>query len=222
VTLRQFEEEEFRAHVDDVEWLEAKIRVHEAVLERMLGVGPTLPMRFGSIYRTRDDVEEMLRRHERTLEAGLERVRDREEWTVRARLDRDGLASWARRRSSPRGPDDPPAGAGEGLAYMAERARERELADAMDAEVSRASARVERSLSGLAVEAVRSDVPVRRGTDVAFQLSFLVDRSRAREFTTAASWLRDELESRGIGLEVTGPWPPSSFTSMELTVEAGS
>lgn len=222
VALEQFEEEQFRAHVDDVEWLEAKVRAHEVVLERLLEAGSVLPMRFGSIYRSTDDVVAMLDRHRAALTAGLARVRGRVEWSVRGRVDGPALQRWVRDRlPEPRG-DAEPGERGEGASYLAERARDRAVADGMDAEVGAALGRLEAAVGAVAAEWARGDPPAARDPEVVFQAAFLVDRDRAWEFLDGVAATRAELEPRGIGLEVTGPWPPSTFTSMDLTVEAGS
>src|SRR5207249_3207008 len=55
VPLADFDEDALRARLNDTEWLEPAIRVHENVVERALGSAAVIPFRFCTIYRT--DIE---------------------------------------------------------------------------------------------------------------------------------------------------------------------
>jgi hypothetical protein len=155
------------------------------------------------------------------LREGLAKVRGRVEWSVRGRVDRAALERWVRGRLPGRTSGEP-RGTGEGAAYLAERARDRVVADAMEAEIAGAAARVESEIGAIAAGWTRGDPPARRDAGIAFGVAFLIERVRTHEFLEAIAALRSELEPRGIALDATGPWPPASFTSMDLTVEAGS
>ena len=219
VSLAEFEEEQFRAHVNDLEWLELKVRAHEAVLERVMADGPLLPMRFGTIYRLREDVERHLRDHASSLLALLQSLRGREEWGVKLRSDRKTLREWLTTHS-PRlvdlGGDGLPHG--EGAEYLAGRRAEEALREESARAIAEASAACAAALGEVVTEAAPLTPHPDEG--IVWHQAVLVDDARLGELDSAVHDLASRLQPQGFSLEATGPWPPYNFVSVELSSEA--
>ena len=211
VPLREFDRLDER--LNDLAWLEEKARAHEAVLDRLVGEGALVPLRFGAIYRRLDEVETLLRERGEEFEADLDRVRGRVELGVKGYADRTALedALAAERVGEP-------AGDGSGRAYLERRRVQRDVAgeaSAMLAEAARAAHErlLERSLAGT-VSRPHSRELSGRSEYMFLNGAYLVpvgDESLQAEVTGLAR----AYAPLGITFEVTGPWPPYSFVGSD-------
>lgn len=213
VPLEVFGEQPLRAHLEDLDWLSATARAHDAVVSAMVRRGPTVPMRLATVFLDDERVRELLDERRADFEAALVLVRGRTEWGVKAYGDRAALMAAVAEAGA--GNDSSARGAG--AAYLARRRAqlsaqatvERDAAQRAEriharlvrrAAAGRRQATTDPALSG------RADWMVLNGT-------YLVDDDRAGDFAAAVDALGREFP--GIRLELTGPWPPYSFAGVE-------
>lgn len=83
VSLDDFSEPEFEARMEDITWLEPRVRAHAAVIMRAFECQPVLPMRFGTLFSSTERMAAHLRERLSELLPLLEATRGLEEWTVR-------------------------------------------------------------------------------------------------------------------------------------------
>ncbi|MEU2043366.1 GvpL/GvpF family gas vesicle protein [Nocardia niwae] len=212
VPLEVFGEQPLRGHLEDLDWLEATARAHDAVVSAAVRRGAAVPLRLATVFLDDDRVRELLDERRADFTAALALVSGRTEWGVKAYGDRAALTSAvAEARASGSG------GKGSGAAYLARRRAqlsaqetvERDAAQRADeihtrlvrhAAAGRRQALTDPTLSG------RRDWMVLNGT-------YLVDDERTDDFAATVAALGDEFP--GIRLELTGPWPPYSFAGVE-------
>lgn len=181
-----------------VEATEDDLWTHERVVEKLMGRGAILPMRFGSVLAGEPEIRAALRARHEEFAALLTRVRDAVEIGVRAAI-RNGASPVA----TPQGPERGP-----GTAYMLRRLeRARRGADVAE--------RIHRPLAMLARDSRhRLTEPTEPGPGAALMTgSYLVDRDRVDAFRARVGELEDDVAQAAI--VCTGPWPPYSFTSGE-------
>lgn len=165
-------------------------RYHDAVVRAVFQHEPVLPLRFGTVLDGVDAAVRLLgARHEEAL-AWLDRVRGRREWGVRV-------------RAAEREPVDLDAVSGTG--YLALR---RQLLAAADAG-RRGAAAVHDALARRAAESTCRDL----AGGVLLEAAYLVDADSEEDFHAEVHRLTGEL---GLSAEITGPWPPYSFTKVEF------
>ena len=206
VPLSEFGEEAIAKNLRDPDWLEGRVRAHDAVLEAALGAVPVVPFRFGTIYRDADHVRELLRDDGRLGEA-LERVRGRVELGVKGFLVAPPVA------------EAPASDAGdarsEGRRYLEEKQRARLLAEEQAAEKAGWADESHRRLSAVA-DAATANPPQPpelsgRRAEMFLNAAYLVSAGREDAFRDALTELADELGPSGVAYELTGPWPPYNF-----------
>ncbi|HKS46891.1 MAG TPA: GvpL/GvpF family gas vesicle protein [Amycolatopsis sp.] len=167
-------------------------RRHDEVVRAVFEHLPVLPLRFGTVLKDREAAVALLDERHEQASGWLDRVEGHREWGVRAR------------RRPPK--DDAVSLVGlSGTEYLA---RRRKRLNAADRETSRAN----EIRDALARHATDSAARARRSADVLFDTAYLVPVERESEFQAEVG--------RWDGLEVTGPWPPYSFTGQELSVNA--
>jgi Gas vesicle synthesis protein GvpL/GvpF len=200
VPLAEFGEEALKERLEELPWLEKKVRAHEDVLERAAGETSILPLRFGTIYRSLEPVRELLERRREALGAALAQLDGKREWGVKATLDRERLRAAVEDRDATAALE----GASPGTAFFARKRLERDLDDQAKALAGRLAADAHLRLAAVADESVRDGGALLKS-------SYLVDRDRERPFRDALDEVAAAGARYGFRYELTGPWPPYSF-----------
>jgi gas vesicle protein GvpL/GvpF len=207
VGLDAFGEEALRRNLEDLDWLAATARAHDAVISKIARRVSVVPLRMATVFRDDRRVYELLEARHDDFVAALERVAAREEIGVKAYADPNVLTG-----NSDSG--DHPGGAKlSGTAYLMR--RRRALASQDDA-FGIAATHAERIHAGLlehAVDGKRKPASDRRLSGRAgwtvLNGTYLVDKDAVEAFTAAVETF--DRNTPGIELEITGPWPPYSF-----------
>jgi hypothetical protein len=219
VSLAEFGEEQLHDNLNDVAWLEDKARAHEEVLDGALSRMTVVPMRLCTIYRTEDQLHEMLAAERDLLLDALERLHGRTEWGVKLIAEPGALE---RAATSGGVADEPGAdgAASEGAAYLNRKrheARAREAADRVAEEWTEA---VHDRLAAKASEALLNPLqnPEVSGHTGEMLLNgvYLVEDGDAEDFRRLVDQLASEYQDLGAAVELTGPWPPYNFVKSSI------
>jgi hypothetical protein len=212
VPLDEFAEEELPERLNDREWLERTARAHEEVLATAAAVGAVVPLRFGTVYRDRDDVTALLRSRRHELESALDRVRGRVELGVKAWLDRAALVG-ALGGAAAAG-----AGDGSGRAYLQRRQDEQRLTAEVSACSAELAGEAHERLCAAAVDGVanRPQPPELTGRSEPMLLNgaYLVEGG-GEDLRAEVELLASEHSALGVEYELTGPWPPHNFVDLD-------
>lgn len=182
-------------------------RAHDAVIRTAAAVGPVLPLRFGTVVPDEDAARRLLRTHADPARRRLDRIGDTREWGVRLVRRMDAEPALAAR---PTAQDGEEISGTEFLARRRQALQERETAGEAAA---RAAGRLEEELGPHVTESVRRGGSP--GSSLLLDLACLVPPDREEGFAAAVDRLRGEMGSDGLEIEVSGPWPPYSFASLD-------
>lgn len=209
VPSADFDDNGFRAQLEDLAGLELIARAHHAVVDHLARRATVLPLRLATVYRDDANVARMLHESEARFGALLQRLDGRAEWGVKVYACPGGTDG---------GEGEPPAPAAgaalsPGRAYLRQRRAQR----SRHRDAFRAAADTAEHLARLADAHAADRLPHRpqsgelatgEGENVS-NVSYLVPRERAEEFRAAAEAAGHAAD--GVRVEVTGPWAPYSF-----------
>jgi hypothetical protein len=217
VPLDEFDQSGLTARLENLSWLEATARAHEAVLQTTIDrFDWVIPVRFCTVYESREAVGDFLSERRETLLEVLNRLEGKLEWGVklmcrpavlRARLHGDREAAT-------------PGGSLSGRDYLAAKKLERSLDFEVETAKSTAAAASHRRLADASEDHVLHVVPrsdEASDLEVAMNASYLVGADHTDGFLGQVGAMERELAAQGITFHVTGPWPPYSFTRLELS-----
>lgn len=199
-----------------------KVWRHEQVVESLMSAHAVLPMRYGTLLASLDEVEGMLRRGYPMFVDDLTRVRDHVEIGIRFMVLRETAAIAATGGNSQLLQSDAPApsATAPGTAYLRTKlTKEHERRDRhrVDLELVRKTYRI------LAEHAAAAKLEDDRGDAPAVSAAFLVQRGDLVPFRQLVERLADT--EQDLALLCTGPWPAYSFVSThpcQPTQRAGS
>lgn len=230
VRMEEYGEEALRANLENLAWLEATARAHHDVVDRAARAAPTAPVRIATVYRDDDRVSQVLRQERERFGTLMDRITGRSEWGVKAYAYPDESGSRdlggngpAATVSATGSTADAGAESGVGTAYLRRRQEQRRRREDVARQVTEQAKAIQTALQGRAV-AVRQHPPQdptlsgHSGT-VILNMAYLLDDDQVNDFLE----LVDSIDRRtpGIGVEVTGPWPPYSFIDAEETRSGG-
>ncbi|WP_028936462.1 GvpL/GvpF family gas vesicle protein [Pseudonocardia spinosispora] len=201
-----FDEEALRSGFEDLRWLEDTARTHHTVVDALAGGHPVAPLRLATVYFDDAGVTTLLTEREAHLRSVLDRIRGRDEWGVKAFAVAPPEA--------PAAPPEPGA-SGPGTSYLLRRRAERDRVRQERAATLESADRVCAALAELAVACRRYPPQDARLTgyrdEMVLNATYLVDTAEADAYTSAvAGW-----DDHGLRLELTGPWAPYSFATLE-------
>ena len=215
VPLADYGEDVLTERMSSPVWTAERAMRHERAVEFFARRASVIPLRFGTIYLSRERVASMLDEKRSELRSIVERLRGREEWGVNLYADRAKLKEMVV-SVSPRLRElsEQAASATPGQSYLLRKKIEALRADEARTEIRRAARETEETLGGAAEGAARlrilKDEASEHG-EVAAKLAFLVERKRFEEFRATAERLARKYDALGFRIELTGPWPAYNF-----------
>jgi hypothetical protein len=189
---------------------------HERVIEAVMEQHSVLPMSFGTVFRTRDDVVEFLKDTHDAFKEVLTQVGGKIEFGVQVNWDRDAVVrdieaqseEVARLKANIQR-------TASGSTYFA-RVQLGRLIERLLSE--RADSYVREIYNALWASAAASKLNKPIGERMILNAAFLVDREESERFDRRMHETARRYEGK-LTFRYTGPWPPYNFVNVRLTLE---
>jgi hypothetical protein len=190
------------------------VLAHERVNETVMKNFTVIPMSFGTVFKTRDDIVELLRGAYDAFSDVLDKMQDKLEFGLKVLWDRDIMV-----REIEDDDDDirrlkNELSAVRGSTYFARMQYGRQIDAALQARSEQYVADIFAQLRDVSV-AARGNKPI--GDKMIMNAAFLVSRDKETAFDAKVKEvgaLYDKLNFR-----YTGPWPPYNFVNIRLKLE---
>jgi hypothetical protein len=190
------------------------VLAHERVNERVMKDFTVIPMSFGTVFKTREDIVELLRGAYDAFRDVLDKMQDKVEFGLKVLWDRDVMI-----REIENDDDDirrlkNEIAAVPGSTYFARMQYGRQIEGALQARSEQYVADIFAQLRDVSV-AARANKPI--GEKMIMNAAFLVSRDKETAFDAKVKEvgaLYDKLNFR-----YTGPWPPYNFVNIRLKLE---
>jgi hypothetical protein len=198
---------------EDIEWLGKVAARHNEIICQAASSSAVLPLRLGTLFRSRESLQAMLVRCQPIVVKHLEQLGDRQEWGVKLYQERY-------RCDLPRGGAGPPPAhfprpPQTGTAYLTEKKAQRDSLRQRRAGVEQIIRSVEKCLADKAEQCCRignlPDALTGRQEEMVFNAAFLLSSSAQASWLETVRNVDRDVQSKGLALEVSGPWPPYHF-----------
>jgi len=190
------------------------VLAHERVNETVMRDHTVIPMSFGTIFKTREDIVELLRsaaeafgdvldKMRNKLEFGLKVLWDREQAIREVEAEDEDISRLKKEISGQKGPT-----------YFARMQYGRLIDAALQARSERYVAEILDQLREVSV-ASRINKPI--GDKMIMNAAFLISRDQETAFDTKVKTIAGRFER--LTFKYTGPWPPYNFVNIRLKLE---
>ncbi len=192
------------------------VLAHELVNETVMREFTVIPMAFGTIFRTNDDILELLKSTYRAFDDVLEKMRGKIEFGLKVLWDRDVVVARLETGDEEiRRLKEEITSNAQSSTYFARMQLGRMVEAALVSAANRYVTDIDESLKPVAVTS-RSNKPI--GDRMIMNAAYLVERSREQEFDEAVKVLSRRYEEV-LSFKYTGPWPPYNFVNIKLRLE---
>jgi hypothetical protein len=201
----RFGEEALRRSLEDLQWLEATARAHHSVVAALGAEHLVAPLRMATIYLDEGGVRTLLRERAAEFTAALNRIRGRTEWGVKAFAVAGPSAE----------PEPEPPAERPGTSYLMRRLAARDAATTGRRQAVDAAEELHRVLAAGAAASRRYPPQDPRLTghreEMVLNAAYLVEQPESDAFRASVEgW-----DAPALRLELTGPWAPYSFATLE-------
>jgi hypothetical protein len=191
---------------------------HEQVNETVMREFTVLPMAFGALFRTEDDIIELMRGTEDALRDVLVKMAGKVEYGLKVNWDRERvIAEIEQENEEIRNLKEQITSRATGSTYFARMQLGRLVEQALSEQSDLYVREVYAALRDTAV-ASRANKPI--GDKMIMNAAFLVERERETEFDRKVKEIAAKYEGK-LSFKYTGPWPPYNFVHIRLKLERG-
>lgn len=226
VPMSEFGPAALEARLEDANWAQARVLAHQEVLADLRDGYTLIPFKFCTLYTSEERVLEMLVRHYDALVRRLQRLEGATEWGVKLFVHEKLLTEWVVTSAEALQPlREAMTQAPQGAGYFLRKKLAQAAQDAVRETVGACAQESHQRLSECAREAVSNPVQPQqvhgRPAGMVLNGAYLVDDEAGETFRAALAALEDRYGSRGFQYELTGPWPPYNFATLDVKEIAG-
>ena len=206
VSLAEFGEVPLKKNLESLDWVRDKVFGHERVIETVMKQTAVIPMKFCTIFNSRERILELLEKKHGLFTELLEKYSDKREW---------GGKVYCRKK-----PDVAITPTATGKEYLQMKKRQYELAQEYERRVNKAVDEIFKRINGLA-ELSRINRPTPQellpynDKEQVLNASFLVRETQEKKLRALADELAVHYGEEGLTLELAGPLPVYSFIESE-------
>ena len=190
------------------------VLAHQRVNETVMREHTVLPMSFGTVFKTRDDVTAFLKSAYRAFSDVLDKMENKLEFGLKVLWDRDAVIREIEEEDEDIHRLKSEIAAQKGSTYFARMQYGRLIDAALQARSERYVAEIFDRLRDVSV-AARSNKPI--GDRMILNAAFLVSRDAEEAFDARVKELG--ANHGKLTFRYTGPWPPYNFVNIRLKLE---
>ena len=216
VPLEEFGQAQLRHHLEDMGWVEALVRTHQDVLSALLTACTIVPMKFCTIYRSEERVQEMVRQFQEPFLEALEYLDGKQEWSVKAYYAPKVLAEKLMQTANATSQELTSQSAG--ATYLMRKKRQDAIEEEMEQFCNREVQESHDRLVQCAQEAIllplQKQEEAQESQKMLLNGAYLVAEEQLEAFRDTVRSLNARYETHGLTYELIGPWPPYSFVTI--------
>src|SRR6476620_1290693 len=190
------------------------VLAHERVNEIVMRDHTVIPMSFGTIFKTKDDIVQLLRSAYDAFGDVLAKMRDKMEFGLKVLWDRDSVVKDIEDEDEGIHRLKNEIALQKGSTYFARMQYGRAIDAALQSRSERYGSEILDRLRDVAV-ASRINKPI--GDKMIMNAAFLVSRDQESAFDTRVKSIASEHDK--LTFKYTGPWPPYNFVNIRLKLE---
>lgn len=204
------------AHMRELAWVGPRACRHEAVTEKVMRFSPVLPAKFGTLFSSLDSLEQFLRKHHAAITRFLDRVAGKEEWAIKGMLDRSRAREEILSAMLARQQQDL-AALSPGKRYFQEQRMQALVGEELSGWVKEGCDNFIAGLPYLTPCVCRRRVLPQAAAgsnpEVVFNCAVLVRGGALAGLRARIDQANARCARWGLSFQLSGPWPPYSFSS---------
>jgi hypothetical protein len=227
ISIEEFDSQEIqKKSQEDLNWIKEKAIAHEIVIEEAMKkddrILSLIPMRFGTIFKERASLEETFNKDYYKIKEVLESIRGKQEWSVKVYLkDKEKFEQAIKEKNETiKEKENEISTLDEGMSFFMEEELKDFISIEVDKELNNTAESLFKNLGKHAVALIKSKILEKeltgRRDSMVLNSAYLIPEVKIENFIEEAEYLNQEIKSKGLCLEYSGPWPAYNFTTVEI------
>lgn len=216
VSKDKFCEENLKTNLNNMEWLEKKVYIHEGIIQGIMKNTWVIPFKFATLFNTVDSLKACLEQNAAKFKENLKYLKGKEEWGVKIYCETERLKeSLIREDKEFLMIDKEINSSTPGKVFFLTKMKDELLKNKLDNKIIEY---VQNSFERLREQSLEASLnklsPQKTNGQKSTVISnsvFLVDKNQINSFINIVNILKEEYENDGVSLDCTGPWPPYNF-----------
>lgn len=202
---------------EDIKWAEENVRHHHNIVAEAYKTGAVVPMKFGTIFQTKESLEAMLKNQYRRFKKLLAEFAGKQEWGVKIYLEYEKFIEFIKKGDEKiKKMEEKKLTMPEGMQWYADKKIEKFVATQFDEELERQLQPIVKRLEYYCEQIVLCDLlpkEAMRGInkDNIFNVACLIDNDKLAYFKKMLQEIQKDRNQIGFTLIASGPWPPYNF-----------
>ncbi|MBI5123353.1 GvpL/GvpF family gas vesicle protein [Candidatus Roizmanbacteria bacterium] len=221
VDLNEFGSEEIpRKAQEDLNWIKEKAQIHEYVIEQAMRLGSNpisvIPMKFGTIFKTKEGLRNCLRDHHEQFKESLEKLKGKQEWGIKVYLKENIFRKAIEEKNEQVLAKKKEIGSmPKGMAFFAQKQIDEMVNQEKDKELDRITEEIYECLGQLAFSKNKDKLLEKdftgRTEEMVLNAFYLIEEKKLAQFQIKVEELKGKYNPIGIEVETSGPWPSYHF-----------
>ncbi len=221
VSLEEFESEEIKRKAEeDLRWIKDKASRHDEAIKAVIKLNGNslaiIPMKFGTIFKTKEGLIDSLRKNYLKFKKLLEALEGKEEWSMKVYLKTRLLENEIKKTSAvikekSKELCSMPAGRTyfleKEIGEMAVSEAKKSISGYISVFLEKIKPRTEEVKENKILEKELTE----KNEPMVFNGAFLVKKEKVKKFSEEMQKLKTEFKKIGFVFESSGPWPPYNF-----------
>lgn len=204
--------------VQNLSWTMKNINLHHGLIDHISRHQTVIPMKFGIILPSRRDAHKILADFYADFKKLLEELSNREEWGVKIYAESKNPAIVFRKKEEVKVTHYSPFS----WRTFQEKAEEEKIKEKMEEAIANELDRIIVTLKLNSEKLVMNELLPRefnrRQREMIMNGSFLVNKKDTAGFIDILDKIKISLKNYGLLAEISGPWPPYSFTEIKREI----
>ncbi|MCL3782189.1 GvpL/GvpF family gas vesicle protein [Prolixibacteraceae bacterium JC049] len=220
VSAEEFSENNLRKKLDDLDWVERNARHHMTVITHIMEEHSVIPFQFGTLFKTENSLNQFIEKHSSSLSHNLLKIDKKEEWAVKIYCDKKQLSKKISEFSkNVRSIEKQILESSPGRAFLLKRKKVELTKQEVNKLISLNGQQCFNAFKNICTDEYANNILPReitkRNDDMILNVSFLICKNDVSDFVTMVSQHQHKYKSVHFSFEVTGPWPPFHFITID-------
>lgn len=215
----EFNEENLKRNLADLEWIKVKASIHEKAIEGVMKNAGVIPFKFATLFNTEDNLKAMLGAHLEEFKDILIKLEDKEEWGVKIYCNSGKLKENLIQEDEQLLNIDKEINSSlPGKAYLLKKKKEELLNIAVNKKLNEYGQvsfdRLKEKSTEARINKLLPKEVTERNDEMILNSAFLINKDKVGDFLNILDDLRVEYTDKGLFFDCTGPWPPYNFCGL--------
>jgi len=212
----EFDEENLKRNLADLEWIKAKASIHEKAIEGIMKNTCVIPFKFATLFNTEGNLKTMLGQHLEGFKDILKKLEDKEEWGVKIYCNSGKLKENLIQEDEQLLNIDKEINSSlPGKAYLLKKKKEEFLNIAVNKKLNEYGQvsfdRLREKSTEARINKLLPKEVTERNDEMILNSAFLINKDKVADFLNTVEGLKTRYADRGLFFDCTGPWPPYNF-----------